>query len=123
MRCVLLCASLWVAMQTSYWELSVWGRISRYVVSELLEGETLRERLRSGSIAVRKVLDYELPRSCHNPVSFSASSGCEATLKAEPAHRTLLSFSIGFRLRYLAMSSRQAFVARSLTGTTSSIVP
>ena len=33
---------------------------SPYVVSELLEGETLRERLRSGSIAVRKALDYAL---------------------------------------------------------------
>ena len=31
-----------------------------YVVSELLEGETLRERLRSGSIAMRKALDYAL---------------------------------------------------------------
>jgi serine/threonine protein kinase len=30
------------------------------VVSELLEGETLRERLRGGSIAVRKALDYAL---------------------------------------------------------------
>jgi len=29
-----------------------------YVVSELLEGETLRERLRSGSLPVRKALDY-----------------------------------------------------------------
>src|SRR5271167_1890593 len=33
---------------------------SPYVVSELLEGETLRERLRSGSLAVRKALDYAL---------------------------------------------------------------
>ena len=33
---------------------------SPYVVSELLEGETLRERLRSGAIAVRKSLDYAL---------------------------------------------------------------
>jgi len=36
------------------------GEGSPYVVSELLEGETLRERLRSGSIAVRKALDYAL---------------------------------------------------------------
>jgi hypothetical protein len=33
---------------------------SPYVVSELLEGETLRERLRSGPIALRKALDYAL---------------------------------------------------------------
>jgi eukaryotic-like serine/threonine-protein kinase len=33
---------------------------SPYVVSELLEGETLRDRLRGGSIAVRKTLDYAL---------------------------------------------------------------
>ena len=33
---------------------------SPYVVSELLEGETLRERLRSGAIAARKSLDYAL---------------------------------------------------------------
>ena len=33
---------------------------SPYVVSELLDGETLRERLRGGSIAVRKTLDYAL---------------------------------------------------------------
>ncbi len=33
---------------------------SPYVVSELLEGETLRERLRSGPIPLRKALDYAL---------------------------------------------------------------
>jgi eukaryotic-like serine/threonine-protein kinase len=33
---------------------------SPYVVSELLEGETLRQRLRSGPIPVRKALDYAL---------------------------------------------------------------
>ncbi len=33
---------------------------SPYVVSELLEGETFRERLRSGAIPVRKALDYSL---------------------------------------------------------------
>src|SRR5579862_9946023 len=33
---------------------------SPYVVSELLEGETLRERLRGGTIPVRKALDYAL---------------------------------------------------------------
>ncbi len=33
---------------------------SPYVVSELLEGETLRDRLRGGAIAVRKTLDYAL---------------------------------------------------------------
>ena len=33
---------------------------SPYVVSELLEGETLRERLRSGALSTRKALDYAL---------------------------------------------------------------
>ncbi|MGB7584445.1 MAG: protein kinase [Terriglobales bacterium] len=33
---------------------------SPYVVSELLEGETLRDRLRTGPIPVRKALDYAL---------------------------------------------------------------
>ena len=33
---------------------------SPYVVSELLEGETLRERLRSGALPTRKALDYAL---------------------------------------------------------------
>src|SRR5271168_4051404 len=33
---------------------------SPYVVSELLEGETLRDRLRSGAIPVRKALEYAL---------------------------------------------------------------
>src|SRR5579862_6523269 len=36
------------------------GDGSPYVVSELLEGETLRERLRSGAIAQRKALDYAM---------------------------------------------------------------
>ena len=36
---------------------------SPYVVSELLEGETLRERLRSGAIPARKTLDYALQLS------------------------------------------------------------
>ena len=31
-----------------------------YVVSELLEGETLRERLRNGALPVRKVIDYAM---------------------------------------------------------------
>jgi hypothetical protein len=33
---------------------------SLYVVSELLEGETLRERLRSGALSIRKAIDYGL---------------------------------------------------------------
>ncbi|MGA7442006.1 MAG: serine/threonine-protein kinase, partial [Candidatus Sulfotelmatobacter sp.] len=33
---------------------------SPYVVSELLDGETLRERLRGGPVVVRKALDYAL---------------------------------------------------------------
>jgi eukaryotic-like serine/threonine-protein kinase len=33
---------------------------SPYIVSELLEGETLRERLRSGPLALRKATDYAL---------------------------------------------------------------
>jgi Tol biopolymer transport system component len=36
------------------------GERSPYVVSELLDGETLRERLRGGPIAVRKALDFAL---------------------------------------------------------------
>ena len=32
----------------------------QYVVSELLEGETLRERLSSGPIPVRKAIDYAI---------------------------------------------------------------
>src|SRR5580700_6710188 len=31
-----------------------------YVVSELLEGETLRDRLRGGAIPIRKALDFAL---------------------------------------------------------------
>ena len=34
-----------------------------YIVSELLQGETLRERLRSGPLPVRKVIDYALQLS------------------------------------------------------------
>ena len=33
---------------------------SPYVVSELLEGETLRERLRNGALSIRKAIDYGL---------------------------------------------------------------
>jgi len=33
---------------------------SPYIVSELLEGETLREKLRSGPLSVRKAIDYSL---------------------------------------------------------------
>src|ERR1700734_31714 len=33
---------------------------SPYVVSELLEGETMRDRLRAGAVAVRKTLDCAL---------------------------------------------------------------
>jgi serine/threonine protein kinase len=33
---------------------------SPYVVSELLEGETLRERLRSGALSSREAIDYGL---------------------------------------------------------------
>src|SRR3954454_2423627 len=33
---------------------------SLYVVSELLEGETLRERLRNGPVSIRKAIDYAL---------------------------------------------------------------
>ncbi len=33
---------------------------SPYVVSELLEGETLRERLRTGALSIRKTIDYAL---------------------------------------------------------------
>ncbi|MBI3476498.1 MAG: protein kinase [Acidobacteria bacterium] len=36
------------------------GATRPYVVSELLEGETLRERLRSGAIPVRKALDFAM---------------------------------------------------------------
>ena len=38
-----------------------------YVVSELLEGETLRERLRNGALPIRRAVDYALPsgaRAC-----------------------------------------------------------
>src|SRR6266478_3918673 len=31
-----------------------------YLVSELLDGETLRDRLRSGAVSVRKAIDYAL---------------------------------------------------------------
>src|SRR5215467_12259143 len=33
---------------------------SPYIVSELLEGQTLRERLRAGAIPTRKVMEYAL---------------------------------------------------------------
>src|SRR6476620_1510567 len=34
---------------------------SPYMVSELLEGETLRDRLRAGPISLRKIIDYAIP--------------------------------------------------------------
>ena len=46
-ECVLLCASLWVAMQTSYWERSVCPRISNNCPAQAksrLEWATRRER-------------------------------------------------------------------------------
>lgn len=38
-----------------------WHNGSPYIVSELLEGETLRERLRAGALPVRKALEVALP--------------------------------------------------------------
>ena len=34
---------------------------SPYIVSELLEGETLRDRLRAGPLSLRKIIDYAIP--------------------------------------------------------------
>ena len=38
-----------------------WHEGSPYIVSELLEGETLRERLRAGTLPVQKALEVALP--------------------------------------------------------------
>src|ERR1700683_781295 len=52
---------------------------SPYVVSELLEGETLRDRLRSGPIPMRKALDY----------GFSTAHGLAAAHEKGIVHRDL----------------------------------
>jgi WD40 repeat protein len=40
-------------------DIGTWGR-SPYIVSELLEGQTLRDRLRTGALSQRKAVDYAL---------------------------------------------------------------
>ena len=40
-----------------------------YVVQELLEGETLRERLDEGALPTRKALDYALRRGAADPIA------------------------------------------------------
>jgi eukaryotic-like serine/threonine-protein kinase len=52
---------------------------SRYIVSELLEGETLRERLREGQIPSRKAVDYAL----------QLARGLAAAYDKEIVHRDL----------------------------------
>jgi Tol biopolymer transport system component len=52
---------------------------SPYIVSELLEGETLRERLRSGALAVRKATDY----------AWQMARGLSAAHKKAIVHRDL----------------------------------
>ncbi len=49
-----------------------------YVVSELLEGETLRERLRNGPLPIRRVVDYSL----QVPSSTSATRGTSDTARS-----------------------------------------
>src|ERR1700691_1587069 len=73
---------------------------SPYVVSELLEGETLRERLRSGAMAVRKTLDYAL-QIAHGLAAAHAKGIIHRDLKPENLFLTkdgrvkILDFGLG----------------------------